>query len=87
MIFQHIGECYGGKTMAWKTLAASLPEVTKQPAPACTVINPKALKIEQGGSASNECIVPKVQPTDPTSRPKVQGQVQVPCGDFWKLSD
>ena len=42
-----LGECYGGKTMAWKTLAASLPEVTKQPAPACVVINPKALKIEQ----------------------------------------
>ncbi len=38
-----LGECYGGKTKAWKTLAASL-KATDSVAPACVVVNPKAIR-------------------------------------------
>ncbi|XP_059098400.1 dynein axonemal heavy chain 7-like [Tigriopus californicus] len=45
-----LGEPFGGKTMAWKILAASLKSVQmakSQPTPACVVLNPKAIKIDQ----------------------------------------
>ena len=44
-----LGESYGGKTKALKTLAASL-QAAQGPngkAPSCVILNPKAMKIDQ----------------------------------------
>jgi dynein heavy chain len=41
-----LGDPYGGKTKAWNTLAACLGAADKH-APACIVLNPKAIKIDQ----------------------------------------
>ncbi len=44
-----LGDPFGGKTMAWKVLAASLKGIAGPCglAPACVVLNPKAIQIDQ----------------------------------------
>ena len=44
-----LGESYGGKTKALKTLAASLQAAqgSNGKAPSCVILNPKAMKIDQ----------------------------------------
>ena len=42
-----LGDPYGGKTKAWKTLAAALAAATDAFAPACIVLNPKSIQIDQ----------------------------------------